>query len=136
MIEIKSKLNGKTLHKVYKRSELTSERTELVDADNFIQCAYLRMDKGKTFRPHKHIWKEPSFDEMIAQESWVVIRGCVKVYFYDTDMTLLETHILNAGDSSFTLEGGHTYEILEDSTIVYEYKTGPYEGQEKDKVFE
>ena len=51
-------------------------------------------------------------------------------------MTLLETHILNAGDSSFTLEGGHTYEILEDDTLVYEYKTGPYEGQEKDKVFE
>jgi cupin fold WbuC family metalloprotein len=94
------------------------------------------MDEGKTFRPHKHIWKEPSFDKMIAQESWVVIRGSVKVLFYDTDMTLLETHVLNAGDSSFTLEGGHTYEILEDDTLVYEYKTGPYEGQEKDKVFE
>ena len=27
------------------------------------------------------------------------------------------------------------YIILEDDTIVYEYKTGPYEGQEMDKVF-
>jgi hypothetical protein len=27
------------------------------------------------------------------------------------------------------LYGGHTYQILEDDTIVYEYKTGPYEGQ-------
>ena len=25
--------------------------------------------------------------------------------------------------------------ILEEDTIVYEYKTGPYEGQELDKVF-
>ena len=34
-----------------------------------------------------------------------------------------------------TFQGGHTYEILEDDTIVYEYKTGPYKGQENDKVF-
>ena len=27
------------------------------------------------------------------------------------------------------------YTILEDNTIVYEYKTGPYEGQELDKKF-
>jgi hypothetical protein len=24
---------------------------------------------------------------------------------------------------------------LEDNTLVYEYKTGPYEGQEFDKIF-
>ena len=42
---------------------------------------------------------------------------------------------VNPGDASFTLEGGHTYEILEDDTLVYEYKTGPYEGQKLDKTF-
>ena len=49
--------------------------------------------------------------------------------------TLPYTEILNVGDASFTLEGGHNYEILEDNTLVYEYKTGPYEGQEFDKIF-
>ena len=29
----------------------------------------------------------------------------------------------------------HTYEILEDNTLVYEYKTGPYLGIKKDKEF-
>ncbi len=115
--------------------DFTKERTDLVDANQFIQCSFLKMNEGKTFRPHKHIWKKPSFEEMIAQESWVVIRGSVKVHFFDTEMQPLETHILNAGDASFTLEGGHTYEILEDYTLVYEYKTGPYEGQQRDKVF-
>ena len=43
--------------------------------------------------------------------------------------------ILEQGDASFTLEGGHNYQILEDNTLVYEYKTGPYEGQKLDKVF-
>ena len=32
-------------------------------------------------------------------------------------------------------DGGHTYEILVDDTVVYEYKTGPYMGQAKDKEF-
>ena len=42
--------------------------------------------------------------------------------------------ILNVGDCSITLEGGHTYTILENDTLIYEYKTGPYKGQENDKV--
>lgn len=126
----------KLLHLVCTPEDFSKERTDIVDANQFIQCSFLRMENGKTFRPHKHIWKEPSFTETIAQESWVVIRGSVKAHFFDTEMQPLETHILQAGDASFTLEGGHTYEILEDDTLVYEYKTGPYEGQEKDKVFE
>lgn len=135
MIKVKSKVKDVLLHMVYRADEFTEKRTELVDADQFIQCAYLKMEKGKTFKPHKHIWKSPKVKRIIAQESWVVIRGSVKVFFYDIDGELLETHTLNAGDSSFTLEGGHTYEILEDDTLVYEYKTGPYEGQAMDKVF-
>ena len=136
MIKILSKVEeGKLLHAVYSPSFMTEQRTDLVQPDQFIQCSFLHMSEGTTFKPHQHIWKEPSYDKTIAQESWVVIRGKVKVFFYDTDGVLLETHILNAGDASFTLEGGHTYEILEDHTLVYEYKTGPYTGQENDKVF-
>ena len=135
MIKINSKVKDAVLHLVYRPDNDVEMRTELVDPDQFIQCSYLKMNEGQTFKPHKHIWKTPNYKRVIAQESWVVIRGSVKVLFYDVDGELLETHILNAGDSSFTLEGGHTYEILEDHTLVYEYKTGPYEGQELDKVF-
>jgi hypothetical protein len=93
------------------------------------------MYKGQTFKPHKHIWKEQSRDKIIAQESWIVVKGRVKCFFYDLDDTLLVTSIIGHGDCSMTFEGGHTYEILEEDTIVYEYKTGPYEGQEMDKIF-
>jgi cupin fold WbuC family metalloprotein len=135
MIKVNSKVNSKLLHMVYRAEDFKESRTELVEPDQFIQCAYLKMDAGKTFRPHKHIWKVPSFDRVIAQESWVVIKGQVKALFYDTDGAFLESHILNEGDSSFTLEGGHTYEIMQDDTLVYEYKTGPYNGQHLDKRF-
>jgi cupin fold WbuC family metalloprotein len=92
------------------------------------------MENGKTFPPHKHIWKERTRN-VIAQESWIVIQGKVKCHFYDLDDTIITEPILEPGDASFTLEGAHTYTILQDNTLVYEYKTGPYEGQELDKEF-
>jgi len=116
-------------------SELTTHRIDIVPSNNFIQCSLLKMDNKKTFPPHKHIKKDRHYSEQIAQESWVVIRGSVKCKFYDLDDSLIAEPILQAGDASFTLHGGHTYEILEDNTIVYEYKTGPYEGQKLDKEF-
>jgi len=130
-----SKVKKDLLLHIVNRIEDIENREDIIPQNNFIQCATLRMDNGKTFRPHKHIKKERSYKNKIAQESWVVIRGKVKCIFYDIDDSVLATPTLNPGDASFTLEGGHTYKILEDDTIVYEYKTGPYEGQKQDKVF-
>lgn len=134
MIKIYSKLNGKLLHQVDYLQPLTEQRQDLCPDEQFLQCALLNMKKGTKFRPHQHIWKQKN-QSIIAQESWCVIRGSVKVYFYDIDSTLLETLVIKAGDATFTFEGGHTYEILEDETIVREYKTGPYEGIDNDKIF-
>ena len=124
----------KILHTIVRKEDLTPGRTEVVAEEHFIQCAILNMEEGKTFKPHKHIWKERTRN-VIAQESWIVVQGSVKCIFFDLDDTIIATPILYPGDASFTLEGGHTYEILEDNTLVYEYKTGPYEGQALDKTF-
>ena len=125
---------GKILHTIVRKQDLTPGRKEVVSEDNFIQCAILNMEEGKTFKPHRHIWKERTRNT-IAQESWIVIQGSVKCILYDLDDIIIGTPILYPGDASFTLEGGHTYQILEDNTLVYEYKTGPYEGQALDKTF-
>lgn len=125
---------NKLLHIVNRLSDIDN-RTDVVPEENFIQCATLKMENGKTFKPHKHIERERTYKNQIAQESWVVIRGRVKCKLYDIDDTLIAEPILEPGDASFTLYGGHNYEILSDDTIVYEYKTGPYEGQSLDKVF-
>ena len=135
MEKIYSKINpNKLLHIINRLSDFEG-RNDIVPGENFIQCASLKMENGKTFPPHKHIIKDRYYKEQIAQESWVVIKGKVRCRFYDLDDTLIAEPILEPGDASFTLYGGHTYEILEDNTIVYEYKTGPYEGQELDKTF-
>ena len=135
MIKYYSKINpDKLLHIVVRKEDLIPGRVEVVPENNFIQCALLNMEKDKTFKPHKHIWKERTRN-VIAQESWIVVQGKVKCTFYDLDNEILVEPIFGPGDASFTLEGGHTYTILEDDTLVYEYKTGPYEGQKLDKLF-
>lgn len=135
MEKIYSKIEPDKLLHIINRFADISERTDVVPETEFIQCATLRMQSGKTFKPHKHIEKERNYSNKIAQESWVILKGKVKCTFYDIDDSIIAQPVLEAGDASFTLYGGHTYEILEDDTVVYEYKTGPYEGQALDKIF-
>lgn len=124
----------KLLHLINRFGEIT-KRTNVAPEEQFLQLATLKMNSGDTFKPHQHIWKKPDRLGVIAQESWVVIKGSVKVFMFDIDGTLLEEQIIYPGDCSMTFEGGHNYEALEDNTVVYEYKTGPYTGIENDKVF-
>jgi cupin fold WbuC family metalloprotein len=125
---------NKLLHIVVRKEDMLPGRQDIISEEHFIQCSILNMKKDKTFKPHRHIWKEQTRN-VIAQESWIVIQGSVKCIFYDLDNTIITEPILKPGDASFTLEGGHNYLILEDDTLVYEYKTGPYEGQVLDKTF-
>lgn len=133
MEKIYSKVQSDTLlHLVYRLDEVNG-RTNISPDEEFLQLASIKMRKGQTFKAHKHIIHEKTTN--IAQESWLVIRGSVKCIFYDLDDTIIAEPILLPGDCSMTFRGGHNYLILEDDTIVYEYKTGPYLGQELDKEF-
>lgn len=112
-----------------------SNRQDLLDPNEFIQLASLELDQNQTFKPHKHKWKKTFFSKFIAQESWVVISGSVKVDYYDLDDSFITSLILNEGDCTITLDGGHNYTSLKQNTLVYEFKTGPYLGLESDKEF-
>lgn len=121
------------LHIVNRKSDITHQRKDVSPASEYLQVSCFKMDNGKTFRPHKHIPQHRETD--ITQESWIVIQGKVKAILYDIDDTIIREPILEVGDCSMTFRGGHNYLCLEDDSIVYEYKTGPYTGQENDKTF-
>lgn len=134
MREIYSKVEeGVLLHVVHRFSEIKHGRNDLVAPEEFLQVSASMFPEGKTFTPHKH--NTDKKETTITQESWIVIQGKVKVVFYDLDDTIIAEEILERGDLSITLRGGHTYFILEDDTISYEFKTGPYFGQKRDKTF-
>ena len=129
--KIYSKKQPQLLLHVINRLVEFDGRNELIPPNNFIQCALLKMEEGKTFLPHKHITKDRHYKEQIAQESWVVIKGKVKCKLYDIDDTVISQPILEAGDASFTLYGGHTYEILEDDTLSMNIRLVPMRGKVK-----
>ena len=130
----------KLLHIICRRDELEfSEkiewgRVDVAPEDQFLQVAAIQMNAGKTFKPHRHIWKNGE-ERVIAQESWVVISGAVKATLYDLAATIIAEEQLKAGDLSMTFQGGHNYLATEPNTFVYEFKTGPYKGIENDKTF-
>ena len=113
-------------------NKIEDGRTDIAPENEFLQVAAMNMSEGQTFRPHKHIRMDRK--TTITQESWVIINGSVKAILYDLDDTIIAEEILNIGDISITFRGGHNYKILENDTLVYEYKTGPYKGQQNDKV--
>ena len=135
MEKIYSKISGQLLHQIVRLTDITPGRIDLSDDGNYHQCAALNLPKDHTFKPHKPNVNPRNEEKYIPQESWCVIKGSVKCIFYDIDDTIIAEPILFAGDASFTFAGGHNYLILEEGTIVYEYKTGPYYGQKIDKTF-
>ena len=120
------------LHIVNKKEEIIQKRQDICPIEEYLQVASMKLLGGQTFPPHAHIKQIRTTD--IAQESWIILEGKVEATLYDTDDSILEKVILEPGDCSITFRGGHTYKALEDS-FVYEYKTGPYQGQKKDKRF-
>jgi hypothetical protein len=70
-----------------------------------------------------------------TQEAWVILDGKVEGTFYDLDDSLLCSLEISDGDCVVIYRGGHSLKILDDDTILYEFKNGPYYGVKKDKTY-
>ncbi len=133
MTEIISNIDGKLLHRFISKEDIKDGRFDISSSTEPLQLATLSLVNGQTFKPHYHIKNIRIIT--ITQEAWVVIEGKIKVDYYDIDNKLVGFGLLGAGDCSITYRGGHNYTCLSKDALVYEFKTGPYLGQEKDKKF-
>lgn len=124
-----------TLHIVCRHQDEKNERTDIINENEYLQVSLLNLSSGRIFDPHIHIKKDLKDHTQITQEVWIIISGSVKVDYFDTSGSFIDSRIIHKGDISITLRGGHSYTVLEDNTLVYECKTGPYYGLERDKVF-
>jgi cupin fold WbuC family metalloprotein len=135
MKKIFSKVNKDLLHMVYDTNHIETSRIDLIESENFIQCALVKNSEvGYKYRPHFHNINKVDYKKTQTQETWFVLNGSIKVYHYDINGELLNTEILKKGSLNITLKGGHTLEILEKNTIIMEHKNGPYFGFDKDKT--
>jgi len=65
-----------------------------------------------------------------TSETYILLKGSLKVYFYDDQKNIAETLQLShtSGNYGINIPAGqwHTIEVLETGTVIYEIKEGPY----------
>lgn len=88
-------------------------------------------DQGKQLKRHIHKRAPRVFDW--TQEVLFVIQGKIKAQIYSRGGTLIKDLVVRKDDILILIDGGHGYEVLEDSTLVLEVKNGPYLGAKKDR---
>ena len=63
-------------------------------------------------------------------ETYIVLRGAIKVFIFNDDGSVLSAHILNPCDGEYGIEippgTFHGLEVLDKNTVIFEAKEGPY----------
>lgn len=131
---------GKLLHEIIRPISMTSKihdltREDFSEPEEFLQGALIEIPAGHSFAPHVHLERERTFTNLRAQETWIVMAGQVEVTYFTDKGALITREVLVSGDVSISFRGGHGYRTISSDARVYEFKTGPYEGQEVDKAF-
>jgi cupin fold WbuC family metalloprotein len=115
-----------------KVEDLKKEKSQWFTENEWgLQVAGCSYNKGKEFAAHKHIFRERVYE--YTQEAVIVIQGELLVTIYNREKELISAFHLKAGDMGLFLQGGHGYKVLEDNTIYYELKNGPFTTKEEDK---
>src|SRR5262245_30829534 len=77
------------------------------------QLGYMNRPAGHRIRPHAH--RKVQREVTRTQEVLFVRRGRVRVDFYDEDRRFLRSTELVTGDVILLADGGHGFEMLEDT---------------------
>ena len=113
------------------RADYSTDGINFLTTDEFSQqLAYMKRPMGYVIVPHVHnaVPRQIEF----TKEVLFIKSGKVRVDFYDSDQSYLESRILRKGDVILLAYGGHGFEIIEAAEII-EVKQGPYVG-ENDKT--
>jgi hypothetical protein len=129
MEEIKSD-DGKIIAIVVK-SEFEKDGVNFISKQDYpLQLGISSYKEGETIKAHFHIEKEITINKI--QEVVHIRSGRAMVNLYDLNGKKFKSAELSEGDTIFFVDGGHGFEMLEDTKII-EVKQGPYFGKDKDK---
>ena len=122
--------NGETISIIIRKS-YSKEGVEFFTPDHFSQqVGYMKRRKGHIIKSHVHY--VASRNVTLTQEVLFIKTGKVRIDFYEYDRNYIESRILNSGDFILLANGGHGFEMLEETEII-EIKQGPYI-VERDKI--
>jgi hypothetical protein len=108
------------------RHSFTRDGVEFFTPDESSQqMGYMKRGPGYVISPHVH---QPVLREVACSGEVLFIKsGRVRVDFYTQDRDYLESTVLTAGDVILLANGGHGFEMLDETEII-EVKQGPYVG--------
>jgi len=134
MERIYSKIERDTLIcATIREKDISSYRTDVCPDSEYIQVCARKLGDKISVGAHRHLPIKRETD--ITQEAWIVLRGRIKAKFYDLDNSFLYEAEIEKGGCMVLFRGGHSLEVLEEDTLFYEIKTGPYYGVDDDKEF-
>tara|TARA_Y100000590_G_scaffold466970_1_gene644111 strand:- start:1044 stop:1484 length:441 start_codon:yes stop_codon:yes gene_type:complete len=94
------------------------------------QFGYMKHQKGHVIQPHEH--RKRLTKIMTTTEVILLLKGSLKVDFYDKKRKYLSSRVLNAKDIIMLVDGGHGFKVLKNVEMI-EVKQGPY-NLIKDKI--
>lgn len=100
---------------------------------NLIQAAEFKYPTGHVMRAHRHIERTPP-EKFRTEEVLLVWKGAVLCTIYELNDHPRIERILKPGDYVIVHNGGVSYEVLEDDTILLEVKSGPFTNSSEDRV--
>jgi mannose-6-phosphate isomerase-like protein (cupin superfamily) len=116
------------------RAEFNEPGLHFFTPPNFSQqVAVMRHPKGKKIAAHVH--NLVSRQVLYTQEVLWIRQGKVRVNLYNSRLELVTSPVLSQGDLILLCGGGHSFEMLEETTMV-EVKQGPYAGENDKTRFE
>ncbi len=114
------------LYSIVLRSDFESSSITFFTEDTFSQqLGYLPHKKGSIIKPHVHCLNKR--EVQFTNEVLLIKKGSVKLNFYNREKEFIGTVSLKSGDVVLLCDGGHGFEIQED-TVMIEIKQGPYTG--------
>lgn len=124
---------GETIAVIVRR-QYQAEGIEFFTPSTFSQqIGYMNRPRGYVIAPHVHrpVRREVHY----TNEVLLIRRGRLRVDFYGSDQSYLESTILHGGDVILLVQGGHGFEMLE-ATEIIEVKQGPYAGDRDKQRFD
>jgi hypothetical protein len=97
------------------------------------QIACMKHPKGLKIEPHVH--NMVNRQVLYTQEVLLVRRGKVRVNLYSSGKEYITSRDLEGGDVILLCGGGHSFEMLEETSMI-EVKQGPYAGDQDKTRFE
>ena len=94
------------------------------------QFGYIYQKKNHTIQPHTH--QKRSTKVFITSEVLIILKGILRIDFYDLKQKYLFSKIIKKGQIIFLLHGSHGFKVIKELQMI-EVKQGPFK-KKMDKI--